>query len=193
MGAPIAAFPTSGGGLICLHKGDITQEKVDVIVNAANSRLQHGGGVAGAIVRAGGQEIQEACDRFVRRYGPVPTGHSAWSEAGQLPCKGIIHAVGPIWGEGDEPEKLRSAAHSAFTLAAQREMHSLSLPAISSGIFGFPKKECAEILIQAAVDFLNDHPVDSLQEIRFTIIDDETVGIFRQEFEHKFGFDSLIG
>ncbi len=187
MGNPLAHFVTSGGARISLHQGDLTLEAVDVIVNAANSRLAHGGGVAGAIVRRGGQEIQIESSECVARFGPVPVGQAAWTGAGKLPSRGIIHAVGPMWGEGDEPRKLRQAALSAFALAAQRQCQSLALPAISSGIFGFPKDQCAEILLQAAIDFLEDHPVESLEEIRFTIIDDETVSIFRSEFEKRFG------
>jgi O-acetyl-ADP-ribose deacetylase (regulator of RNase III) len=192
MGTPIAVAMTSGGGRLCLHKGDITLETVDVIVNAANSGLAHGGGVAGAIVRRGGEEIQEECLNFIRRYGPVPVGKAVWSGPGRLPLKGIIHAVGPMWGEGDEERKLREAALSALQLAAQREMHTLAMPAISSGIFGFPRNLCAEILVAVSLEFLEDHPVESLQEVRFALIDDETVDIFRDEFLRRFGSESLI-
>ncbi|MBI3735002.1 macro domain-containing protein, partial [Candidatus Sumerlaeota bacterium] len=109
MGEPLAQFTTSGGARITLHRGDLTLEQVDAIVNAANSRLAHGGGVAGAIVRRGGIEIQTESDNFVERFGPVPVGEAAWTGPGRLRIKGIIHAVGPMWGEGDEPAKPRRA------------------------------------------------------------------------------------
>lgn len=193
MGALIAFTSTRSGSRISLHKGDLTREFVDVIINAANSQLAHGGGVAAAIARAGGAEVQEESSAYVLKFGPVPTGEAVWTGPGQLPLKGIIHAVGPMWGEGTEPHKLRRAALAAFKLAAQRECGSVALPAISSGIFGFPKDRCAEVLVQAAWDFFEDHPAETLHEIRFTIIDEETVSHFRNEFAKKFGVDCLCG
>ncbi len=195
MGEILAQVKLSGGARIALHRGDLTLESVDALVNAANSRLAHGGGVAGALIRRGGLEIQIESDAFVERYGPVPVGNAAWTGPGKLGAqgvKGIIHTVGPMWGEGDEPAKLLRAAMSAFRLAVQRECASIALPAISSGIFGFPKDRCAEILIGAALEFLESHPVETLQEIRFTIIDDETVSIFRDEFMKRFGKETLL-
>jgi O-acetyl-ADP-ribose deacetylase len=118
--------------IIRLVKGDITERTVDVIVNAANSYLKHGGGVAGAIVRKGGGIIQKESDKI----GFVPVGSSVITGAGKLPCKAVIHAVGPKMGEGDEDAKLRSSVSSSLTLASERNFRSISMPAISLGFLG---------------------------------------------------------
>jgi O-acetyl-ADP-ribose deacetylase (regulator of RNase III) len=163
-------------------KGDLTEEQVDAIVNAANSHLAHGGGVAGAIVRKGGTVIQQESDRI----GYVPVGHVALTGAGALPAGHVIHAVGPRMGEGDEDNKLRNAARGSLELAHEKGFRSVAMPAISSGIFGFPKDRCAEILLQAALDFCAGHPNSPLREIRFTLIDDPTVEVFEAEFRRRF-------
>ncbi|MEW5744379.1 MAG: macro domain-containing protein [Nitrospirota bacterium] len=167
------------GKRLRLVRGDITERDVDAVVNAANSRLQHGGGVAGAIVRKGGRSIQEESDRI----GFVPVGHAALTAAGALPAKYVIHAVGPRMGEGDEENKLRNAVVSTLTLASEKGFRSVSLPAISSGIFGFPKDRCARILVAEARKFLQEHPASSLEVVEFCIFDDQTLGYFRQEFD----------
>jgi putative ATPase len=174
----------ASGRVIRLVQGDITEERVDAIVNAANSQLQHGGGVAAAIARKGGEVIRQESEAWVRQHGPVPTGRAAITRAGALPCRAVIHAVGPIWrggGEGEE-ELLRSAALSSFTLAAERGFASLALPAISAGIFGFPADRCAEILLAAARDFWREHPESSLREIRFVLFDSPTLEAFLGAF-----------
>ncbi len=178
----------ASGQVIRLVHGDITEERVDAIVNAANSHLTHGGGVAAAIVRKGGVVIQRESDEWVRQHGPVPTGSAVITSAGALPCRAVIHAVGPIWrgGSEDEEEKLRSAALSSFTLAAERGFTSLALPAISAGVFGFPADRCAEILLVAARDFLHEHPESSLREIRFVLFDPPTLGAFLSAFRRLF-------
>jgi len=179
----------ASGRVIRLVHGDITEERVDAIVNAANSQLQHGGGVAAAIARKGGDVIRQESEAWVRQHGPVPTGRAAITSAGALPCRAVIHAVGPIWrggGEGEE-EQLRSAALSSFALATERGFASLALPAISAGIFGFPADRCAEVLLTAARDFWREHPESSLREIRFVLFDVPTLeaflGAFRRIFE----------
>jgi O-acetyl-ADP-ribose deacetylase (regulator of RNase III) len=164
--------------ILRLVQGDITERNADAIVNAANSYLQHGGGVAGAIVRKGGSVIQEESDKI----GFTAVGTAAITTAGRLPAKFVIHAVGPRMGEGDEDNKLRSAVLSSLRLASRKRLTSISLPAISSGIFGFPKDRCANILIQTAVDFLNSHRESSLRLIEFCIYDDLTLGYFKEEF-----------
>jgi putative ATPase len=178
----------ASGHVIRLVHGDITEERVDAIVNAANSHLAHGGGVAAAIVRKGGAVIQRESDEWVRRHGPVPTGSAAITQAGALPCRAVIHAVGPIWRGGNEgeDEQLRSAARSSFALAAQRGFASLALPAISAGIFGFPADRCAEILLAAARDFLREHPEGPLREIRFVLFDAPTLEAFLRVFRRIF-------
>jgi O-acetyl-ADP-ribose deacetylase (regulator of RNase III) len=171
---------TISGKTLRLVKGDITQREVDAIVNAANSRLQHGGGVAGAIVRNGGQIIQDESDRI----GFVPVGHAAVTGAGRLPARFVIHAVGPRMGEGDEDNKLRSAVLRSLHLASEKKLASISFPAISSGIFGFPKDRCAQILVTEALNFLRTHNESSLSVVEFCIYDDETLEHFRREFEN---------
>src|SRR5437588_245818 len=175
-------YTAPSGQKIRLVKGDLTEERVDASVNAANSHLAHGGGVAGAIVRKGGAVIQQESDRI----GYVPVGQVALTGAGALPAGHVIHAVGPRMGEGDEDNKLRGAARNSLALAHEKGFRSIALPAISSGIFGFPKDRCAAILLQAARDFCAEHPDSPLREIRFTLIDDPTVAVFEAEFRRRF-------
>jgi O-acetyl-ADP-ribose deacetylase (regulator of RNase III) len=167
------------GRTIRLIQGDITERNVDAVVNAANSYLQHGGGVAGALVRKGGRVIQDESDRV----GFVPVGHAALTGAGKLPAKFVIHAVGPRMGEGDEENKLSNAIRNSLILADSKGFKSISIPAISSGIFGFPKDRCANILVSEALQYLKSRPQSSIRKIEFCIFDDETVRYFTQEFE----------
>jgi O-acetyl-ADP-ribose deacetylase (regulator of RNase III) len=163
-----------------VHQGDLTQEDCDAIVNAANSRLAHGGGVAGAIVRRGGFSIQVESDRWVKQHGQVPTGHVAVTGAGTLACKWIIHAVGPVWNGGGshEDELLGQAITNSLLKAEELNLRCIAFPAISSGIFGFPKERCAGIMVSRALEFYRGHPQSPLQEIRFTNIDEPTAIIF---------------
>ncbi len=165
-------FAAPTGTLVRIVSGDLTEEHVDAIVNAANSRLAHGGGVAGAIVRKGGPSIQEESDRWVREHGEVPTGEAAITGAGDLPAGKVIHAVGPVWGSGDEDRKLAGAVTSALTLAREHGLRRVSLPAISSGIFGFPKDRCARIMLETVTSFAG------LDEIRLCNVDAPTAGAF---------------
>lgn len=167
------------GKVLRLVQGDITEREVDAIVNAANSHLQHGGGVAGAIVRKGGEVIQEESDRI----GYVPAGNAAVTGAGKLPAKFVIHAVGPRMGEGEEDNKLKNAVLNSLKLASGKGLKSISMPAISSGIFGFPKDRCAEILVNEAAAYLRENPKTSLEIIEFCVYDDLTAGYFRNEME----------
>lgn len=167
-----------GNKILRLAIGDITGHDVDAIVNAANSHLQHGGGVAEAIVRKGGQVIQEESDKI----GFVPVGHAAVTTAGKLPAKFVIHAVGPRMGEGDEDNKLKDAVINSLKLASDKGLKSISMPAISSGIFGFPKDRCAKILVSEAKRFLEDNANASLEIVEFCIFDEQTLGHFKQEF-----------
>lgn len=166
------------GKKLRLVQGDITERNVNAIVNAANSHLQHGGGVAGAIVRKGGQVIQDESDSI----GFTPVGTAVITTAGSLPARFVIHAVGPRMGEGDEDNKLKNAVISSLMLASEKGLESISLPAISSGIFGFPKDRCAKILVSEAAGFLKANPKSSLQAIEFCIYDDATLEHFRKEF-----------
>src|SRR5215217_5692020 len=162
----------SNDKIIRLIKGDITDQNVDVIVNPANSYLKHGGGVAGAIVRKGGKIIQTESDRI----GFVSVGSSVITTSGELPCQAIIHTVGPKMGEGNEDFKLSKSIHSSLSLASRKGYTSISIPAISSGIFGFPKDRCADILLEESINFLtNKKNNTTLQRVEFCIIDDETL------------------
>jgi O-acetyl-ADP-ribose deacetylase (regulator of RNase III) len=167
------------GKTVRLVSADLTEREVDAIVNAANSRLQHGGGVAAAIVRKGGRIIQEESNKI----GHVPVGGAAITTGGKLKAKYVIHAVGPRMGEGDEDNKLKSAMNSVLKLAAEERLTSISVPAISAGIFGFPKDRCAKILVRETVAFLRENPGAPLQLVEFCIFDKEAHEFFRAEME----------
>lgn len=173
------------GQVLQLVHGDLTEERVDAIVNAANAGLQHGGGVAGAIVRRGGAVIQQESDAWVRRHGPVRPDAPALTGAARLPCRHVIHAVGPIWGEGDEDAKLRAAITGALRMAHEHGFSSLALPAISTGIFGFPKDRGARILTDAILGFFADYPSSPLKQVRITLIDPPSVQVFISEFTRR--------
>lgn len=131
-------------------KGDLLEQPVDAIVNAANGHLAHGGGVAGVISRAAGPQLQQESDALVRRHGPYPTGSAVATTAGRLPFKAVIHAVGPRYGEGDEERKLALALASAFSIAHRESWESVAFPAVSSGIFAVPLDICARAYLGAA-------------------------------------------
>lgn len=169
----------AGAKTVRLVSADLTERDVDAIANAANSRLQHGGGVAGAIVRKGGQIIQEESDKI----GYVPVGNAAVTTGGKLKAKYVIHAVGPRMGEGDEDDKLKSAINSVLNLASEKGLKSISVPAISAGIFGFPKDRCAQILVGETVAFLKSKPESPLQLVEFCIFDQEAYKFFKAEME----------
>ncbi|MBI4823427.1 MAG: macro domain-containing protein [Nitrospirae bacterium] len=162
-----------------LIQADITERDVDAIVNAANSSLQHGGGVAGAIVRKGGDIIQAESDKI----GFTPVGTAVITTGGKLKARYVIHAVGPRMGEGDEDNKLKSAVISTLSLASEKGLKSISMPAISSGIFGFPKDRCAGILVTESYKYLKENPNSSLDVVEFCVFDDATSGHFKREFE----------
>jgi len=178
---------TSADQIIRVVQGDLTEERVDAIVNAANEHLAHGGGVAGAIVRKGGYEIQRESEAWVREHGPVRTGTAAITGAGRLPARYVIHAVGPVWGTGDEETKLASAVRSALELAAAHNLASVSMPGISSGIFGFPKPLCAQVMLATVTDFLAAHPDGPVREVNLCNIDQQTAEIFAAEARRRFG------
>jgi len=136
-------------------QGDITEMQTDAIVNAANERLAHGDGVAGAISRRGGADIQRQSDAWVREHGPVLTGSAAITGGGQLPARHVIHAVGPVYdGTPRSAEKLASALRSSLALAYEHALKSVALPAISTGIFGYPLDAAARVMLSAAVAYL---------------------------------------
>ncbi len=168
---------------IVIVKGDITEEQMDAIVNAANSMLMHGGGVAGAIVRKGGDVIQEESYKIA----PVPVGQAGITTAGILPCNYVIHAVGPRWGEGDESAKLASAVRSSLLLAGKYQCRSISLPAISTGIFGFPTELAAKVILETIKGTLEDsEEITSLEEVRLCLFDNHSVNIFTHAISELF-------
>lgn len=140
-------------------KGDITKIEVDAIVNAANSSLMGGGGVDGAIHRAGGSAILEDCKKIVNRQGSLPTGEAVITTAGKLPAKHVIHTVGPVWNDGkkDEEAKLANCYHNSLQLALENDCHSIAFPNISTGIYRFPKQKAAEISLKAIKEFRERH------------------------------------
>ena len=185
MAALIRTHLLPNGKRLLLLEGDLTEQSVDAVVNAANPQLLHGGGVAGAIVHRGGPEIQRESSEWVQEHGPASHDRPALTGAGRLACRAVIHAVGPVWGEGDEDVKLRTAVQSALEIASQEGFQSLAMPAISTGIFGFPKERGAQVIVQAAVDYLSAHPDSSLSEVRFTLIDRPTADVFQREFDRR--------
>lgn len=180
----LRSITLSDGRRLHVVWGDITREVVDAVVNAANSTLEHGGGVAGAIVRRGGQGIQEESLAWVREHGPVSTGSAAITGAGRLPARWVIHAVGPVWrGTGSEKQELAAAVKAALSLADAHNVRSISLPAISSGIFGFPKPQAVKVIWRSVLDYFCEHPDSSIIDVRFCNIDLETAELFRAEGE----------
>ncbi len=167
-----------GGVRLRLLRGDLTEADADAIVNAANSRLQHGGGVAGAIVRKGGNVIQEESNKI----GYVPVGGAAITGAGKLKARHVVHTVGPMWGEGDEEAKLRSAVRSTLRLATERGFESLAMPAISAGIFGFPKAQCAHIITDELGSFVKSEKTP-LRVIDIYLTDPDIIAFFEKELE----------
>jgi putative ATPase len=159
---------------------------VDAVVNAANERLAHGGGVAGAIARRAGPALTEESQRWIRERGPVPTGCAAVTGAGNLKARWVIHAVGPVWGSGNEESLLASAVRSALERAEEVGAASVSLPAISTGIFGFPKPLGTHVILRAVQRYLDDHPQSVIRTVRLCNIDRQTTDLFLQALRHLY-------
>jgi len=180
---------TSNGVKISCLLGDLTTETTDAIVNAANSSLDHISGLAGAIVKKGGDIIQIESDKYVKEHGRVDDGMVVVTSAGSLPCKCVMHAVGPIWGGGNrgEPILLGLCISNCLDIATSRKYTSISIPAVSSGIFGYPKDKCAEVLYSSVLEYLQANPNTTLKEIRFVNFDEPTVRCFEEEHLKRFG------
>ena len=159
---------------------DLLFENTDCIVNAANGGLSHGGGVAAAISKAAGPKLDEEGDRLVREQGRVPVGEAVVTTAGDLPFKGVIHAVGPRMGEGDEDEKLERATLSSLKLADKHGLLSIAFPAISTGIFGFPIDRCASVMLSAVIEYAKG--ATKLERIVFCLYGKEAFKIFNASF-----------
>jgi O-acetyl-ADP-ribose deacetylase (regulator of RNase III) len=169
-----------------IEQGDITSEKVDAVVNAANSRLSHGGGVARAIAERGGKAIIKESQRWIEKYGPVTHSSPAYTSSGELPCKFVIHAVGPIWGEGEEERKLASAIRSSLELAEKLGAESIAFPAISTGIFGYPLGQAAGLFMTEFKSYLSTQQPGHLRSIRMILFDEKTLLEFLDAFDKVF-------
>ncbi len=198
------------GQTLQLVQGDITVEETGAIVNAANEYLQHGAGVAGAIVRRGGPDIQRESNEWVKTHGPVSHYEPAWTSGGNLPCRYVIHAVGPVWGDtqgavvsGDEDSppapvpgevevpnradaKLAAAVTGSLKVADGLKLESVSLPAISTGIFGFPRERAAGIIFAAVRDYFTFSP-SAIKLVRIVLYDRTTIEAFGKVWHDHFG------
>ena len=163
--------------ILKLVEENIVLLEVDAVVNAANASLVLGGGVAGAIRSHGGPSIQEECNRI----GPIQVGEAVATNAGNLKAKYVIHAAGPVSGEGAEEEKLHNATLNSLKIAEERKIKDIAFPAISTGIFGFPIEKCSEIMLKAAIEFLEKH--DYPQEIIFCLFGLEAYSVFEKTLE----------
>ena len=176
---------------LSLYKGDITEEAVDAIVNAANQRLQHGVDVAAAIVRKGGRQIQEESNRIIKRYGTLNVGEAVYTSGGSLSCRYVIHTVGPEWyrhGKDMSRSLLCQACLESVALAVKLNLSSIALTAISSGIFGMPKDTCAEVMFFAIEEFSSSEGAkfSTLCDVRIVIIDEPTLSVFQEEFAKRY-------
>ena len=172
------SYPLPGKRELQIIQGDITRVAVDCIVNAANELLQHGGGVAGAIALEGGSEIQRESDRWLEEHGPVPHGKPAFTAAGRLPCQYVIHAVGPVWGSGDEDRKLAAAVRGSLERADELGLSSIAFPAISTGIFGFPAARAAQVMLSGILDYFAAQPDSPLYLVMLVLFDEQMRSIF---------------
>jgi putative ATPase len=165
--------------------GDLTEENTDAITNAANEGLWLGGGVAGAIDRKGGPAVERECMDYVRRHGDLEIGEVAVTGAGHMSCKHVIHAVGPVYSRmrKDNHELLERAILNTFKAAEDHNLASVSIPGISSGIFGFPKDECADVMFTAFINYLRPRPHTSLKLVRYINFDTPTVTCFEEGFD----------
>jgi O-acetyl-ADP-ribose deacetylase (regulator of RNase III) len=175
----------TGSTTLELVEGDITAMDTDAIVNAANERMVHGGGVAGIISGRGGPIIQMESDAWVRAHGPVPTGSAAITSGGSLKARHVIHAVGPIYDAVSRPaELLASAVRAALQLADDHGLKSVALPALSTGIFGYPMEEAAQVMLQAAIGYLKGET--GLERVVLCLYGQAAFDIFATELEAQF-------
>ncbi|UCD10230.1 MAG: O-acetyl-ADP-ribose deacetylase [Dehalococcoidales bacterium] len=181
MDTPVSSIKINDTTLSIIQ-GDITVQKTDAIVNAANSGLMGGGGVDGAIHRAGGPAILDECKQIVKKQGRLPTGKAVITTGGNLPAKYVIHTVGPVWhgGNSGEPELLTSAYMESLDLAATHNLESVSFPSISTGVYGYPVEKAASVAVSAVEEFLNKD-VTSIKDIVFVLFDSGTYSAYSQQ------------
>jgi len=165
---------------IQIIKGNIIEQQIDAIVNAANSSLMGGGGVDGAIHRAGGPAILEECRKIIAKQGRCPTGEAVITTAGLLPAKYVIHTVGPVWagGKNDEANKLSNCYKNSLQLALEFKIETIAFPNISTGIYGYPKEDAAKIATGTVINFLRTN--SSIKQVRFVCFDDENFVLYNR-------------
>ena len=180
MAMDIIAHRSVGQAHVFVVQGDLTGQPVEAVVNAANETLAHGGGVAAAIVAVGGRVIQEESDQWVREHGPVGRGQAAVTTGGALQASHVVHVVGPRFqAEQDNEGMLADAATAALDAAAAIPVRSVAFPAISAGIFGYPRAEATGVLADAVVGWLTEHP-EVIEEVRLVGYDAGTAEDFAQ-------------
>lgn len=162
-----------------LLDGDLTEMDTDAVVNAANAQLILGGGVAGAIKRKGGPQIQAECNKI----GGTFVGGAVITTGGNLKAKHVIHAVGPRMGEGNEDEKLRNATLNSLKVADENNLKSIAFPAVSTGIFGFPIRRCAEIMLQTTIDYLRGRT--GLEKVVFCLFGRDSYEVFENQLKKE--------
>jgi O-acetyl-ADP-ribose deacetylase len=169
------------GCMLELVQGDITHESTDAIVNAANSSLMGGGGVDGAIHRAGGPAILEECKKIRDARGRLPTGQAVITGGGRLPARHVIHTVGPVYRDGShgEEELLRSCYRSCLALAREHQLRSVAFPSVSTGIYGYPVAPAARAALGTVADELGEH-AGALDLVRFVLFDADTLEAYKQ-------------
>jgi len=174
-----------GSATLEIVQGDITSLVVDAIVNAANVQLQHGAGVAGAVVRKGGYVIQDESDAIIDRLGrSLEIGEAVITSGGKLPAKFVIHVAGPMWGtqpDAESDQLLRRAVRNSLLLAAKKNLNSIAFPAISTGIFGFPVDRAAKLMLTEAAAYMRDY--DTPSRVVFCLFDAKTLRVFEQSFD----------
>ncbi|KAK3746699.1 hypothetical protein QZH41_018917, partial [Actinostola sp. cb2023] len=193
----ICSCVTPEGKNIILFKGDLTEHKVDVMVNAANQKLQHIGGVAKAITQKGGREIQAECDELVLRHGDVLDGEVVVTSPGKLPCKRLVHAVGPTWRRSpwstykdeETKEELILAQTVIKALDEAKDFTSIALPAISAGVFGFPADVCAKTIFESVLAYSEENARSNLSEIHIVDMNDDVIKAFTHEMKSRFSKD----
>ncbi len=168
---------SSKGRKLKLVEGNIVLLDVEAVVNAANKSLVLGGGVAGAIRKLGGPSIQVECYKI----GPIKVGEAALTNAGNLKAKYVIHAAGPVYGEGNEEKKLHNATLNSLKIAEEKKIKDIAFPAISAGIFGFPIQRCSEIMLETAMTFLEEHEYP--QEVIFCLYGQDAYSVFENTLE----------